>query len=101
MARTATINVRVSPEIKQKSETLFARFGITVSDAVNMFLHQSLYEGGLPFELKQEIPNAELAAALEESERVSKDPNAKTYTDVDKMMDEILSVAEDTSKYKT
>lgn len=100
MARTATINVRVSPEIKQKSENLFARFGITVSDAVNIFLHQALYEGGLPFELKQEIPNTELTAALEESEKIAKDPTAKTYTDVDKMMNEILTVAEDTPDYK-
>ena len=31
----------------------FERLGITLSDAINLFLHQSLREGGLPFEVKR------------------------------------------------
>lgn len=40
---------------------------ITVTDAVNMFLHQSLMVGGLPFELKQPNYNAETEAAMREA----------------------------------
>lgn len=31
----------------------FESLGITLSDAINLFLHQSLREGGLPFEVKR------------------------------------------------
>jgi len=53
MAKTASLNIRIDPEIKFDAEKLFSRFGITVTDAVNIFLHQSLMIGGLPFEMKQ------------------------------------------------
>jgi len=52
MAKTASINIRLDQEVKQKAEILYKSFGITISDAVNIFLHQSLLVGGLPFEMK-------------------------------------------------
>jgi len=52
MAKTATLNIKTDPEIKEHAEALYESFGITLSDAVNMFLRMSLMEGGLPFELK-------------------------------------------------
>ena len=52
MAKTANINIRTEPEIKQRIETLFSQFGITVSDAVNIFFHQSLMHRGLPFQMQ-------------------------------------------------
>ncbi|MEL7563342.1 MAG: type II toxin-antitoxin system RelB/DinJ family antitoxin [Dehalobacterium sp.] len=42
MAKTAVINIRTEEETKKKIENLFSQFGITVSDAVNIFFHQSL-----------------------------------------------------------
>ena len=38
MAKTAMINIRIEPEIKADIEKLFSSFGITVSDAVNIFI---------------------------------------------------------------
>ncbi|MEN6351200.1 MAG: type II toxin-antitoxin system RelB/DinJ family antitoxin [Syntrophomonas sp.] len=46
MAKTADINIRIDPETKTRVERLFAKFGITVTDTVNIFLHQSLMVGG-------------------------------------------------------
>ena len=42
MAKTATLNVRIDPSTKADAERLFSSFGITISDAVNIFIHQSL-----------------------------------------------------------
>ncbi len=53
VTKTASINVRVNPFVKKNAEKLFESFGITLSDAINMFLNKSLMEGGLPFDLKQ------------------------------------------------
>ncbi len=68
MAKTANINIRTEPETKQNIERLFSQFGITISDAVNIFFHQSLMQGGLPFKMQIPKPNAETLAAMEDVE---------------------------------
>ena len=46
MPKTANLHIRTDPEIKDNAEQLFLKFGITITDAINMFLHQSLLVGG-------------------------------------------------------
>lgn len=46
-------------ETKSNAETLFAGFGITLSDAINIFLHKAVMEGGLPFEMRYPRYNME------------------------------------------
>lgn len=64
MAKSSNLNVRIDPETKSQAENLFSRFGLTVSDAVNMFLHQSIMYGGIPFEVR--IPNKETREVLDD-----------------------------------
>jgi DNA-damage-inducible protein J len=71
MAKTANLNIRIDPETKSGVERLFSTFGITVSDAVNIFLHQSLMVGGLPFEMKQPRFNRETEAAIREARGIA------------------------------
>ena len=52
MSKTSLLTIRIEPEVKKKLEMLYASFGLNISDAINMFIHQSLLVGGLPFELK-------------------------------------------------
>ena len=54
MNKTTTFTFRLKPEVKQQSIELFDSLGITLSDAINLFLHQAVKEGGLPFEVKRE-----------------------------------------------
>ena len=67
MAKTANLNIRIDPATKDNAEKLFKNFGITLSDAVNIFLHQSLIEGGLPFEMKVTRYNEETEKAIQEA----------------------------------
>jgi DNA-damage-inducible protein J len=83
MAKTAVINIRTDPEVKAEVENLYSGFGITVTDAVNMFFHKSLLEGGLPFDLKQPSYNRETEKAiLEARDIISGKIKAKTYNSV-------------------
>ena len=66
MAKTTNINIRTEPETKKKIENLFSHFGITVSDAVNIFFHQSLMQGGLPFQMQIPQYNAVTLAAIDD-----------------------------------
>ena len=67
MAKTSNINIRIEPEKKEQVDELFSSFGISVTDAINIFLSQSLMEGGFPFEIKQPRYNRETEAAMQEA----------------------------------
>lgn len=73
MAKSANLNIRIDPITKKQAEYLFSKFGITITDAVNMFLNQSIIYGGLPFELRLDTPNAQTLAAMKESDDIIKD----------------------------
>lgn len=65
MAATTMVHVRVDEHIKiQASETL-AAMGLTVSDAIRVFLTRIVADQQLPFALK--APNAGTRAAMKEA----------------------------------
>ena len=70
MAKTATLNIRTDPIVKAQAEQIYQGFGITLTDAVNIFLRKSIMEGGLPFEMREPKPNATLRAAMQETEDI-------------------------------
>ena len=47
--KTATFQMRINPEVKRRVEDIYARQGLTLTDAVNIFIQQSLNAEGLPF----------------------------------------------------
>ena len=69
--KTATLNMRVDPSVKEEAERVYAQFGMNLTDAVNVFLHKSIMEGGLPFELRQPRFNAETEAAMREAREIA------------------------------
>lgn len=52
MARTAELRMRVDLDAKEEAAIIYKRWGLSLADAVNMFLHETVHVGGLPFELK-------------------------------------------------
>ncbi|MBO4242189.1 MAG: type II toxin-antitoxin system RelB/DinJ family antitoxin [Clostridiales bacterium] len=50
--KTANFNLRMDPEVKKNAEELFSSFGMTMADAVNIFIYKSLLVGGLPFDVR-------------------------------------------------
>lgn len=95
MAKTANLNIRIDPETKSTAEQLFASFGITLTDAVNMFLHKSIMEGGLPFEVKQPRYNRTTEAAMAEArEIISGQTPAKTYPSAHALFEELDAEAD-------
>ena len=53
--------LRVNPEIRKELEAVYAKNGLTLTDAVNVFFQQSLNAGGFPFQVTEN--NAELVKA--------------------------------------
>lgn len=86
MAKTATINMRVNPQVKADAESIFSSFGMTLTEAINVFLHKSVMEGGLPFDVRQPRYNAETEAAIRESRDIMAGRmSAESYESVDDM----------------
>jgi len=52
MARTQAFSMKVEPELKNEAEVVLKELGISLSDAINIFLTQVVLHNGLPFELK-------------------------------------------------
>ena len=52
MAKNETLHIRVNDIAKSRAEKTLSVLGISISDAVNMLLHQIYLVGGLPFDVK-------------------------------------------------
>lgn len=63
-----TIQSRIKPELKQQAEAVFDAIGLSMGDAIRLFLQQSVNVGGLPFQPSVKQPNAETLAAIDELE---------------------------------
>lgn len=62
--KTATFQMRINPEIKEQVEKIYANCGMTLTDAINSFLQQSINVGGLPFLVTQNSKEALREQAL-------------------------------------
>lgn len=62
--KTKTIKVRVPPELKRDSKEVLAWLGMTLSDAIRMFLTQVVARKEFPVELK--VPNEVTLKAMAE-----------------------------------
>ena len=82
---TTNISIRMDAELKSQADALFAELGMNLSTAFNIFVRQSLREGGIPFAVKLDQPNKEPIAAMLEAESIAKDPSVKGYDDLDEL----------------
>ena len=61
------VRARIELTLKDEANRLFQHMGLTMSDAIRLFLHQAVTEQALPFAVK--IPNATTRAAMEAVEQ--------------------------------
>lgn len=80
MAKAVNVSIRIDEDVKKASEELFGDLGLTLSAAVNVFLRQALRHGGLPFDVKVDVPNVTTLAAMEEADRILRDRDSEGMT---------------------
>lgn len=80
-----TIQSRIRPELKEQAEAVFEAIGLSMGDAIRLFLQQSVNTGGLPFQPTAKRPNAETLAALEELES----GKGKRFATVDELITDL------------
>lgn len=84
-------NISIDAETKAKAQIMLAELGMDLSTAVNIFLKQMLYEGGIPFSITRDVPNKITLSAIKESQEMLRSPEKyKRYDTVDSMLEDIL-----------
>ena len=86
---TIPTQIRIDEETKKQAVELLAGLGLSLSDAVNIFLKQILLRGGIPFDVKYPEYNPEVIEAMEEAKRISRDPNEKRCTSFSEALEDL------------
>lgn len=63
-ARNSEGKYRTSAEVKEKAAEVYAKWGLSLSDAINVFLVKSIEAGGLPFAMRREPLSYERVAGM-------------------------------------
>ena len=66
MNKSATIQARIDPSVKNKAQKILNKLNISMSEAISIFLTQVSLNKGIPFEIK--IPNELTEKTLSKSE---------------------------------
>ena len=61
--KDAVVRARVHSDLKNKVENVLIRLGLTMTEAIVLYLSQIELRGGIPFEIT--IPNEETAQAIQ------------------------------------
>lgn len=69
MSTTTMVHVRVDQQIKEQATETLASMGLSVSDAVRVFLMRVVADKQIPFSLK--APNAQTLAAMHEADEIT------------------------------
>ena len=73
-----SITLRTDPEFKEQCDALFARFGISTVEAIDLFLHQAVMEQAMPFRIEAgEDALTRIVSKLPEAGRI--DPKTGLY----------------------
>lgn len=87
MAKTDTLHIRVEPSVKQRAEKTLNELGLSITEAINVFLNQVILYDGIPFEIRKPRFNKETIEAIEDTKKGKN--LSKTFDSVDEMFEEL------------
>lgn len=73
MADTVMFSLRMDKETKKKCEKIYSELGVSLSAAINVFLHQSVYAGGFPFDVRLDASTRDKVAAMAEEKKTAEE----------------------------
>ena len=78
---TAMVHVRVDKQIKAQATETLAAMGLSVSDAVRVFLMRVIADKQIPFTIS--VPNAVTRSAIAEADEISRKHRGRFATGVE------------------
>jgi DNA-damage-inducible protein J len=86
MPQSSMLHVRVDDETKAQASEALEALGLSVSDAVRIFLKRVVNDQAFPLELK--VPNARTRAAMREARSMAKARRAR-FSSADALTDDL------------
>ena len=82
--------VRVNDDIKKEVVPILKDLGLSLSEAINIYLHQIKLINGIPFELKYPKFSNEMLESIAEAEEIIEHPeNYKSYKNPAEIMEDL------------
>ena len=69
MAKTDVLHIRVEPSVKRRAEETLNDLGLSITEAINVFLNQVILHDGIPFEIRKPKFNKETIQAIEDTQK--------------------------------
>ena len=64
LPKTSTFQFRINPQVRERAEAVYAGCGLTLTDAINIFIQQSINVDGLPFVVTRKSKAAKYEQAV-------------------------------------
>ena len=85
------VTIRMDAKLRKEATMLFEDLGLSLNQALTIFVKQTVREQRIPFEITRNIPNKETLAAIAEVEEMEKHPEKyKGYDNVEELMEDLL-----------
>jgi DNA-damage-inducible protein J len=92
-SKTASLTIRIDPQLRDTAEGVLEEVGMTISEAITIFLKQVVFTDGIPFRVKRPRYRPETIAACMDAPDTAKQ-NKGTY-DVESFLQGLKDDAED------
>ena len=73
MADSVMFSLRMDKETKKKCEKIYGELGVSLSAAINVFLHQSVHAGGFPFDVRLDASTRDKVTAMADGKKTEKE----------------------------
>ncbi|MBQ3579282.1 MAG: type II toxin-antitoxin system RelB/DinJ family antitoxin [Firmicutes bacterium] len=88
--KTAALNMRIESKKKAEAEALYNALGLTLPQAVNMFISQSLIVGGIPFDVRLPGYNRETEEAFQEARDIASGKiKTRSYSSTEELFNDL------------
>lgn len=84
--QTSMLHVRIDDEIKAQANAALGHMGMSMSEAIRIFLHRIAVDQAFPLELK--VPNTKTRLAIAEAEEILHTKNAR-FESIDELFDDL------------
>lgn len=88
MAKSEIYTLQIDFNLKEQAETLFSSLGLTLEEAITLFLEASVLQGGIPFPLEQPRYNEQTELALEEARDILSGKIHHSTSSVDELIED-------------
>ena len=88
MANSEIITLQIDSNLKEQAEALFSSLGLTLEEAITLFLQVSILHGGFPFPVEQTRYNEQTELALEEARDILSGKLQHSTTSVDELIED-------------